>query len=177
MEPALCDFATPEAERWRPMDDVIMGGVSRSQFRISAEGTGVFEGFVSLSNNGGFASVRAALDPRDLSAYSGLDIRVRGDGRRYRLRLFTDPGFDAVAYQTGFDSTPDTWTEIFLPFESFAASYRGRCPPDAPPLDAGKIAQAGIMIADRQSGAFRLEIAWIRPGDPGPSAKLGRSLT
>jgi hypothetical protein len=35
-------------------------------------------------------------------------------------------------------------------------------PRDAPPLDISKIRQIGFMIADKQEGGFRLEIAWVR---------------
>lgn len=35
-----------------------MGGKSSGDFYINESGNGVFEGFVSLANNGGFSSVR-----------------------------------------------------------------------------------------------------------------------
>lgn len=54
------------ANVWGPLDDVVMGGVSESGFKVQAgagEGgqpAGIFSGTVSSSNNGGFASVRLA---------------------------------------------------------------------------------------------------------------------
>jgi hypothetical protein len=35
-----------------------MGGESSSTFQLNSEGHGVFEGNISLDNNGGFSSVR-----------------------------------------------------------------------------------------------------------------------
>lgn len=168
----LVDFAAPNQAAWRSIDDAVMGGVSDSRFRISAQGTGVFEGNVSLANNGGFASVRAVIGLRDLSGYPGLSIGARGDGNRYRLRLHTESSFDAIAYQAGFDTTAGSWTESVLPFEIFEPTFRGRRPAGAPPLDTRRIRQVGIMIADAQAGPFRLEIAWIRPALPTGSATL-----
>jgi hypothetical protein len=44
----------------------------------------------------------------------------------------------------------------------FVASFRGRVLADAPPLDPMRVGSVGFMISDKQAGAFRLEIAWIK---------------
>lgn len=62
---------------WGELDDVVMGGVSSSEV-VAADGRAFFRGAVSTSNNGGFASVRTLNNPMDLSAYSGIRLRVRG---------------------------------------------------------------------------------------------------
>ena len=46
---------------WQVVDDVVMGGRSDGGFYIDENGNGVFEGKVSLENNGGFSSVRHSL--------------------------------------------------------------------------------------------------------------------
>ena len=69
------DFsAESKAGDWFVVDDGVMGGRSQGQVGLSEEGHGIFQGTVSLENNGGFASVRAVLGRRDLSACSGLDV-------------------------------------------------------------------------------------------------------
>ena len=172
-ERTLVDFAAADSalSAWRAVDDVVMGGVSRSRIRRTEDGTAVFEGDLSLENNGGFASVRALTGAMDLSGCDGVVVRVRGDGRRYRLRFRTDERFDGIAYQATFATTADEWTEAELPFAAFRPTFRGWEPPDAPPFDAGAIRQIGFMVADGQEGAFRLEIAWVRgrgTGGPAP---------
>ena len=159
---SLAEFDAAGGNAWQSIDDVVMGGSSGSRMRRTGSATGIFEGEVSLANNGGFASVRRAVGPLDLTAYDGLVLRVRGDGQRYRLRLRTDRRFDGVAWQADFPTTAGQWTVVVLPFPDFEPSYRGRRPPDAGPLDAASISQVGLMIADRQGGPFRLEIDWIR---------------
>ncbi len=38
----------------------------------------------------------------DLRDCTGIELTLRGDGRRYKLRLKADPGFDGVNWETAF---------------------------------------------------------------------------
>lgn len=145
------------ARRWVVVNDGVMGGVSTGRLRVLDDGTSVFSGRLSLENNGGFASVRCVLDAMDLRGYAGIRIRVRGDGRRYQLRLRTDDAMDGVAYRAEFDTLEDEWTTVEVPFSAFEPSFRGRIL-DGPPLDLESVAQIGILLADKQPGPFWLEI-------------------
>jgi len=171
----LTGFEPGEPIEWRPINDGVMGGLSRSLLKITPAGTGLFEGEVSLANNGGFASVRARLGPVDLSGYQSLAARVRGDGKRYRLRLHTGAGVDGIAYQADFDTEAGEWQEIVLPFSSFEPTFRGRRLTDVEPLDTGNVQQIGLMIADKQAGAFRLELDWIRASGMAAGDVINRS--
>ena len=98
----LFDFARPEAcSVFAPIDDAVMGGRSSSRLE-RGEGFAVFRGVVSLAEGGGFASVRSAPARHDLSQADGLWLRVRGDGRTYKLNLRTEASFDGVSYQASF---------------------------------------------------------------------------
>jgi NADH dehydrogenase [ubiquinone] 1 alpha subcomplex assembly factor 1 len=95
----LFDFQTAESTAdWSAIDDAVMGGVSASRLRHDPAGHAVFEGVVSLDNNGGFASVRSR--PGELGAPEVVSyvLDVRGDGKRYKLNLRTDDAFDGVSY-------------------------------------------------------------------------------
>jgi len=156
----LLDPRAPGAPRWEVVDDVVMGGRSASRMEATPDGDALFHGFVSL-DGGGFASVRTGVGWPDLASSSGLDLTVRGDGHRYRLRLWTEHGRNQVAYQSGFHPPAGQWVRVSLPFSAFTASFRGRSVPGAPPLDLSRIRQVGIMMADGQEGPFRLELRRI----------------
>lgn len=143
------------------IDDVVMGGRSSSAFAAAGEGVAAFAGTVSLEGGGGFASVRSAPGSWDLGGHRGIALRVRGDGKAYKLSLRTDARLDGVAYQAGFSPRPGVWETIRLPFSDFVPRYRGREVPGADPLDPAKIATFGLLIAEKQAGPFRLEVAWI----------------
>jgi len=158
----VIDFSDPGDREWMVVNDGVMGGLSRSGIRRTDRGTGVFSGELSLENNGGFASVRLAVGRLDLSAHAGLEMRVRGDGRTYQLRLRTDDGFDGLAYRTVFATRDGEWLTIRRRFTEFEPTFRGRTPRGAGPLDPARIRQVGFLIADQQPGSFSLEIDFVR---------------
>jgi len=158
----VVDFTEGEGILWSIVNDGVMGGRSTSKISLTDERTALFMGFVSLENNGGFASTRAAFQSLDLSAYEGVTLRVKGDGRRYQLRFRQDGAFDGVAYGVEFKTTPGEWTEIDLPFETFQATFRGYVPRGSGPLDPTRIRQMGILIGDEKEGPFALEIDWVK---------------
>ena len=152
---AQVDFTRPEAmEVLRVVNDGVMGGESLSAFRPDPAGV-VFEGRVSLENNGGFASLRSpAAFPAGTSA---LELTARGDGKRYKFILRIDASPRAPIYQCDFTAGPDWQGHRFLPGD-FMASFRGRAV-DAPTLAFSEAREFGILIADQQAGAFRLQLA------------------
>jgi NADH dehydrogenase [ubiquinone] 1 alpha subcomplex assembly factor 1 len=162
MTAVLFDFSDPRSVvLWNPIDDGVMGGVSRSHLRHDPAGHAVFAGHVSFENNGGFASVRCQssdLGRKNVLAYL---LQVRGDGKRYKLNLRTDNSFDGVNYQARLEPPAGIWTTCRLASADFLPSWRGRPVPDAPPLDTARLRQIGLMIADRQEGPFALAVRSI----------------
>jgi NADH dehydrogenase [ubiquinone] 1 alpha subcomplex assembly factor 1 len=158
----LFDFdSVEECNSWIPINDVVMGGVSESRFEYVDSSTAAFSGSVSLENFGGFASVRSARSLYDLRKYDGLKLRVRGDGKQYKINLRTEAAPDGVQYQSVFEPQREVWTEIVVPFSEFVPMFRGARPQHAPVLDTGSICTFGIMISSKQKGVFRLDIDWI----------------
>jgi monofunctional biosynthetic peptidoglycan transglycosylase len=161
-ERKLYDFTDPEAAAgWVAVHDVVMGGLSSGGLEATEAGSMLFEGVVSLENNGGFASIRSKPGSHDLSAYDGIVIRFRGDGKRYKLNLKSDSSFDGVMYRVPFETVDGEWQELRFPFAEFRATFRGRFVPDAPPLDPARITTFGLLISDKQEGPFRMEISGI----------------
>jgi monofunctional biosynthetic peptidoglycan transglycosylase len=156
----VIDFsAAEEAPRWRAVDDVVMGGRSSSRMEATPEGTCVFTGELSLENNGGFASVRRAAEQVALAGASSVVLRVRGDGKTYRLRFRTKGGYDVPSYQADFETVAGEWIDVTLDLVDFELKWRGRAVPDAPLLDPSAVHGLGLLIADEQVGSFRLELA------------------
>lgn len=166
MSPSLLyNFAPPSPDSptdWRTVNDPVMGGVSESVFVATKEGA-AFTGTVSLKQGGGFASVRSPEQAQDLSDAEGLSLRLRGDGKRYWLTTYTVAG-GPVSYRSPV-RPPEHWTTTFVPFTDLTPYRRGSKVPDAPPFDASQLRSMGFLIADKQAGSFRLEIARIEAGE------------
>ncbi|MFO8007913.1 MAG: CIA30 family protein [Candidatus Brocadiia bacterium] len=158
----LIEFEGPDAVRgWQIVNDTVMGGVSESRLEPTDSGTAVFTGSVSLENYGGFASVRSPAGRRDLSDFEGLVVRVRGDGKTYKLGVRTDARFDGVVWQASFGTQADAWQQVRVPFGEFVPTYRGRVLEGRGPLDRSAVMSFSFQISDKQEGPFALEIAWL----------------
>ena len=121
-----------------------------------------FSGVLSLENNGGFSSLRTVDGRFDLSAYDGVVLRVKGDGRTYQVRLESDARFRErwrVSFRGEFETVAGEWTEVKVPFSALKAGWRGR------ELDSvfnpAAIELVGLVLADKKPGAFELEVDWM----------------
>lgn len=162
-EKQMFDFSSPNSSgEWRIINDIVMGGVSKSSFVLGENGIAKFSGTLSPDNNGGFASVRAYADESDLGKYDGVIIKAKGDGNIYNLRFRTDQNYDGVSYQAKFKSDNEEWNEYKISFNDFKPTFRGRLVPNQPELKSENIKQIGILIADKQFGEFELEVKWIK---------------
>lgn len=162
-EKILFDFSSEtRAGRWMIFNDGVMGGLSQSGLQLTNQGTAVFQGTLSLENYGGFASVRSVPYRFEMAGYSGISLRVLGDGRKYMLRLRTDAKTDGPAYQAEFDTIANQWITVNIPFQDAEPTFRGRRLSSLPTLAGKQITQIGLMLADKQEGSFRLEVDWIR---------------
>ena len=158
-------FDAPESvSGWRAIDDAVMGGVSSSAISYVPGERAVFSGFVSLANNGGFASVRSPSFAA-LGDGGAFLLTVRGDGKRYKFSVRTDAAFDGVSYQAAFQPPSGEWVVVRLATGDFLPTWRGRIVDNAPPLDPARAQQLGLLIANRQAGGFRLALAAIEVAD------------
>ena len=57
---------------WQIVDDRVMGGRSQGNFSVNSEGFGVFEGYVTTENNGGFSSLRYNFDGIKTSGFESV---------------------------------------------------------------------------------------------------------
>ena len=165
----LCNFqdiATAETLGWHVVNDDVMGGVSRSTAAYRNDVL-EFSGELSMENNGGFASVRTKEMAFPITDETGITLKVKGDGRRYELRLETGETVSRrgkefpVSFSGGFDTEKDVWQEVRISFADLKQSWRGEKLKDHP-FKPSDVQMLGIMLADKKPGPFALNVAWIR---------------
>lgn len=162
MQTLIHQFDSPASTQdWLAINDGVMGGMSFSRLRFDSDGHAVFEGEVSLQNNGGFASVRTSSLKLGGPGTAAYLLTTWGDGRTYKLNLRTDSGFDGLNYQASFNPENGQWSQIELSVAEFLPTFRGRVMQGAPSLRPELVTQVGLMIADKRAGPFRLLVRSI----------------
>ncbi len=148
-----------DGPRWFPVNDDVMGGISRCRYTPTSKGTALFEGALSLENNGGFATIRSPAADLGLDDADGVVLRVRGDGRTYTFSaLKRDARNEINLWRVDFDTVAGEWLDVRLSFEALTHSVMGFRVPNAPDLDPATIRSFAIGIADKDTTPFRLEI-------------------
>jgi len=137
---------------WKGFTDQVMGGASEMSTRVVSEGPSKvlhLSGDVSLKNNGGFVQVRLLLDERkrpfDASEYRGVGLRVRGGERGYYVHLRTTRTVFPWSYYAQEFPVSDSWSTVYLPFETFEAEYMR-----ATPLNTKRLVSIAIVAAKRE---------------------------
>ena len=159
---ALFDFAdAASATGWATQNDTVMGGVSQST-STWANGQLVFQGTLSLENNGGFTSLVSPIDEqlgqRAVGA-SAIVIDALGDGKTYVLQL---RGNDETRFIQRFATVAGTQQKYVLPIDKFEAVTSFLDPvANAAPIELANIRQVALYLLDKQAGEFELAVTSI----------------
>lgn len=160
--------ASPErwSEEWRTLDDRFASGVCKSQFEL-VPGKGetgdipaaVFSGSVQRSEDtadargsgaGAFASVRTRpfAATLDLSRYTGLALRVKTDGQRYKVIVRDVASWAGVGW-VGFINTPaGEWADVRIPWAEFRPLLRGTTVKHGSALSTHRIVGLQFMLSE-----------------------------
>jgi len=154
----LTDFSDKDLSNWYIVNDVVMGGRSDAIFYMNDDSAAVFKGSVSLENNGGFSMVKYNFENRDIKAYSKIVLKVKGDNKRYQLRLQSDAN-QMHSYIKYFQTTND-WQIIELDLENFYPSFRGR-KLNLSNFEGNNLEGIAFLIGNKKAEDFELMIKWI----------------
>ncbi|WP_371185936.1 CIA30 family protein [Thalassotalea maritima] len=158
MSISTSSFANVTDKRWYIINDDVMGGRSDSQI-TTTDNSIIFSGTVSLENDGGFASIRAAMQSPENS--TNVQIIMLGDGKTYQLRLRSNRLYDGPAFVHEFKTIKGQWQTLIVDKNDFHLQYRGRKLTSTEQVDIGDIEQIGFLISGKQEGEFSLQIKSI----------------
>jgi NADH dehydrogenase [ubiquinone] 1 alpha subcomplex assembly factor 1 len=109
---------------WTTISDVVMGGTSSGSFKLNSEGHGLFEGVISLENNGGFSLVSYKFKKSKINNYTKIVLKLKGDGKTYQFRIKSNTE-DYYSYVYYFSTTGE-WEEVEIPLKEMYPTFRGK---------------------------------------------------
>lgn len=147
------EMMQPIETQWEYVADAVMGGVSTgalTQEDVAGRQAMRLTGDVSLDNNGGFIQMATDVGAGtgiDASQFTGIALRVRGNGATYDMRLRTsDLSRPWQSYRTTF-TAPQEWAVINLPFASFEPNKTDV------PFDAKGLRRIGVLAYGQEMQA------------------------
>ncbi len=158
------DFGEEAADRWRVINDGVMGGRSEGELEFGG-GVATFTGAID-TNGGGFSMIRAAVFRNGESladALAGAEyLRVRtrsANGRGYELTVQDSTTNTALMHFADIAVTADSaWEEPLVPLANLDARVFGTDRSTLPAFDLEQISTIGIILADGLDGPFSLAI-------------------
>lgn len=140
---------------WVVIDDIVMGGISKGTLKMHPDGYGVFEGDVSLENNGGFSSIRYRFDKIKVNASNKIIFRVKGNKNSFQLRV-KESAQTEYSYIAEF-ATSGSWQTIEISLKDMYPSYRGR-KLNRPNFSHNQIEEITFLIGNGKAEKFQLLI-------------------
>lgn len=158
----LYDFTKEGKGKWRIQNDVVMGGRSESQLKMTDESDAHFTGRVSLENNGGFCSIHqtSEKEPFIINEESeAFILNLKGDGKDYNFRIRTPKGRHSYAATFSTNNNGD-WETITIPFKSMQATYRGEVV-DVPNYNGENVVEMQLLIGNKKEENFEIFVQSI----------------
>jgi hypothetical protein len=140
---------------WMIVNDGVMGGRSKGTFQLNNQGHAIFEGTISLENNGGFSSVRHNFEKKSTKNFTKIKLKIKGDGKKYQLRIKSSSR-DYFSYISHF-STSGEWQEIEIELKDMYPSFRGR-KLDRTNYPNNYIEEIGFLFGNKSEEKFKLLI-------------------
>uniref|UniRef100_A0A6G1S6Q1 Putative complex I intermediate-associated protein 30, mitochondrial n=1 Tax=Aceria tosichella TaxID=561515 RepID=A0A6G1S6Q1_9ACAR len=179
------DFDSDESiKRWKPVaDSDSLHGFSTANFSRSPAGHGLFHGVIDntlpddgMTENSGFAAIIGPPAPQewifkldntwDWRNYNCLELKYRGDGRKYFVVLNTADDSNDLSYYDNYSYPLYTrggpyWQTWRIPFSKFLYNYKSFTQDRQGYLPAWKIKFVSIALHDKIDGPYSLEIDYI----------------
>ncbi len=157
------DFGKKQSGKdWQIINDGVMGGLSDGEAFLSKEAI-IFEGKISLENNGGFSSLKSAFDEYDLSNYNHIEICYKSNDYQIGLTFETSYYWFQPYYKFLLKPTNGEWRTEKIKLSDFdqirIGSKTGRKLKDSV---KDQIVRIGFITSEKRAGDFYLEVDYLR---------------
>jgi len=162
-EDVSIDFGTKKVNQgWYVVNDGVMGGLSQGNITYTDDGL-LFEGNISLENNGGFSRFISGRTDFNLQDYNAIEIRIKADARKYAFVLQNTQVYYRPTWRVEFTGNGQEWQTIRMPLEDFNKAVMAR--PTGQKMNPDMLSSIrwmGIILYDKKSGPFKMELDYIK---------------
>ena len=149
--------SSKKIKNWSIVNDDVMGGISTSKFYYDGK-QAIFEGNISLKNNGGFASIKNNIKKISISANNKINLILKGDRKTYQVRIKRYK-HDYFSYVHNFKTSGKNEL-ISIELSKFYPSFRGK-KLNKENYNHNQIEQISILIGNKVKEKFKLKIEKI----------------
>ncbi len=151
-----------DAENWAVINDGVMGGKSRGKIQSLPKSL-LFEGVISLENNGGFSSLKRRFEEMDLSGQRTVEIKYKSTGLKTAFTLETSKYFYVPNFKMPLANTGGEWKTVFLTLEDFKQYRLGReTGKSLREQQLSEIIRLGFICSAKEEGPFVLEVEYLK---------------
>lgn len=147
---------------WFVVLDGVMGGRSDGSI-TAAQNSVIFQGSISLENNGGFASFRSEYAQFDLSPYKEVEIRYRSTGQDFAFTLNQYRRFYRPNFKAKLPKTDGDWTTVRLVWSDFNRYRLGTVLSGSlTEEDLQKVIRMGFISDEKRASPFEFELDYVK---------------
>ena len=148
-----------DIDNWQIINDVVMGGRSTASLFVDENQNGVFEGYISTENNGGFSSIQLNTGKIEIGSFKNIELNIKGDGGTYQIRL-KNSNKVAHSYTYNF-KTNGNWEKILIPLVEMEPSFRGYSL-NLPNFNHSTIERIGVLRNSKINSKFKFLIKSLK---------------
>ena len=148
-----------DIDNWQIINDVVMGGRSTAYLFVDENQNGVFEGYISTENNGGFSSIQLNTGKIEIGSFKKIELKIKGDGSVYQIRLKNSSN---VSHSYIYDfKTNGNWEKILIPLADMKPSFRGYSL-NLPNFNHSTIERIGVLKSSKINSKFKFLIKSLK---------------
>jgi len=158
----LIDFGSSTGgQYWSVTNDGVMGGLSKGRAYLT-DSSVVFQGEVSLENNGGFSSLRSPYERFQLSNFKEVELKFRSSGLPFSITFSKSRRFWIPNYKHFLITEDEEWSILKFSLSDLKEYRLGDPTYDRiSRSDIENIIGISFFNEGKKEGKFSLEVDYI----------------
>lgn len=147
---------------WKSYTDAVTGGTSEAKLTFNDDYL-TFHGNITKTTNGCWASLRSNTVLQNLTAYQGVEIKLKSDGRPYAFEMEYNVAWQDPKLGYMIITPANEWTVVRIPLKSFkTVQLNTLTKTSVDPSVFKSINRFNFFVAGKIIGPFELHLEYIK---------------